>query len=201
MPEKKYYLTEEVRLLLLEKYDGTSNTITKLAQQVGVPRFMIKQWAGKMKITHPSQGEWTQAQIDDLYRYLHKIPLSELAVKINRSVAAIRLKCVKLGISKTTQGGYTLSTLAEALGCSHHRVEHWISTGKMRASRRNTERRERDYYCISDAAVRDFIRRYPLEIDPTKADWLWLVDVLAGGENGLGELTIVKGEKDVELPA
>lgn len=45
-----------------------------------------------------------------------------------------------------------------------------------------------DIYFIRDKWVRDFILAYIAEIDIRKVDKYWFVDLLAGGNIGLGPL-------------
>lgn len=82
--------------------------------------------------------------------------------------------------------------LCLGLGCDHHTVERWLQKGWLKGTKRHTER-TRDMWYFTDQSIRDFVRKHPNEIDPRRADWLWLVDVLVGG---LGELSAERGERD-----
>jgi hypothetical protein len=78
--------------------------------------------------------------------------------------------------------GHTTASLAEALGVDMATVRNWIMQGWLPG------KKSREDYYFSDKDVRAFIVRYPQMIKPTEDNWLWLVDILAGGEHGIGEL-------------
>jgi hypothetical protein len=59
---------------------------------------------------------------------------------------------------------------------------HWVTKrikdGKLKASRRHTDREKGDYSLISDRAVVQFICENPYEVDLRKVDRLWFMDLM-----------------------
>lgn len=191
---QKYLLDEPGRRLILAKYDGRKETIEELAEMLCVPRWKVRRWASDLGLARSRDPRWTQDEIAYLERYLHLQSLDTIAKKLRRTKTAVRLKAKRLGINKCYQEGYTLRGLCLGLGCDHHKIRKWIEKGWLKGRRRGTEREANDCWYFSDAAIRDLVRHHPEEIDPRRADWLWLVDILLG-EKGLGELASIRGER------
>jgi hypothetical protein len=191
----KYRLSPEGRRLLIERYDGRSSTLDYLCCELKVPRNIVKDWAGRLGLTRTSNMAWSDKEVAYLERFLPTMSMADLAEKLGRSVLAIRRKGSELGISKDFTEGYTRNSLSKALGVSCHTIDKWIDCGWLRARPRKTQQ-SHDHWFISDAAVREFIVKHPLAIDPARADWLWLVDVLAGG---IGNLAARERDHDPEM--
>lgn len=190
---QKYVLDERGRRLMLDVYDGTTEKIDWLAYQLHVPRGRVKKWASELGLTWQARNPpWTPEDEKYLERNLHKQSVADIAKNLGRTKTAVKLKAKRLGINKTLQEGYTMRSLCLGLGCDHHKVERWLEKGWLKGRRRGTERVERqggDVWLFTNAALRRFIADHPNEIDPRRADWLWLVDVLLGGDNyGIGSL-------------
>jgi hypothetical protein len=188
-----YVLDDVGRRLLIEQYDGKTETIDHLMRTHftprGIPRSRVKAWACQLGLARQKEPRWTNKDLAYIERHLHKKSLGVIAKHLKRTKIAVQLKAKQLGVSKT-QEGYTMRGLMMGLGVTNHRrIELWIKQGWIRASRRQTENSACDYWYFSDAGIRDFIKNHPEEVDPRRADWLWLVDVLLGGDMGIGSLT------------
>lgn len=193
---QKYYLDEPGRRLLLAKYDGRTETINELARLLHVPRWKVKKWGSDFGLARQKEPPWTPEDEAYLERNMHSQSLAKIAQHLGRTKVAVKLKAKRLGVNKMLQEGYTLSGLCQGLGVDHHKAHQWIENGWIKARKRHTER-PRDVWYFTDDAIRNFIAAHPLEIDPRKADWLWLVDILlSGGQKGLGELAIPDKEKE-----
>lgn len=190
---QKYFLDEPGRRLLLARYDGKSDTITELAKRLAVPRDAVQYWAREMGLTRQRGPRWTPEDEDYLRRNLHRSSLGAIAKKLGRTQTAVKLKAKRLGVNKCGQEGYTMRGLCMGLGCSHHTVLKWLEKGWIKGRHRHTERANHDVWCFSDDAIRKFVKQHPQEVDPRRADWLWLVDILTGG---LGELDTEYGESE-----
>ena len=187
---QRYSLDEPGRRLLLACYDGRSATITDLARRLAVPRWKVIRWANDLGLARGKAPRWTAAEDTYIETYAHQSSIVAIATHLGRTPTAVRIRMKRfLGIAKSSNG-YTLRRLCACLGCDHHKVERWIAAGWLRGERRHSERTALgDIWYFSDAAVRALIVEHPQEIDPRRADWLWLVDILAGGYNGLGALS------------
>lgn len=186
---QKYVLDDVGRRLLIDRYDGRKATLDDLMHRHftprGIPRQKVKHWASALGLARQKEPAWTPDEIAYLEKYLHKSSLRDIGKHLGRTAVAVRLKAKRLGINKCHQEGYTMRGLMEGLGITnHHRVLLWIDKGWLKGHKRQTERTH-DVWYFSDAAIRKFVKEHPNEIDPRRADWLWLVDVLVG----LGSLT------------
>lgn len=189
---QKYVLDKPGRRLILARYDGTSKVIDELMQHFpGYPRYIIKKWGRELGLARQKEPRWTEHEITYLEHNLYKKRLGDIAKHLRRTETAVRLKAKRLGMNKT-QEGYTMRGLCLGLGIDHHKVEKWLANGWIKARRRGSDRTPEqggDIWYFSDKAIKDFIRHHPEEIDPRRADWLWLVDILVGGDyGGIGAL-------------
>ena len=99
-----------------------------------------------------------------------------IARRLQRSVTAVQLKAKRLGLRKR-DGAFTARAVALGFGIDDHVVLRWISSGMLKAQRRNSQR-ERDMHFISDRALREFVSKHPLEFDMRRVDQLWFIDLL-----------------------
>lgn len=178
---KKYVLDEPGRRLLLARYDGKTSTITELVNHFKVPRWVVLRWAGDLGLARQKEPPWSKQDIRYLETWLHRKSIAKIAAHLGRTQIAVRLKAKRLGIRKSSEG-YTMVALCLGLGCDHHKVQKWIANGWLKGARRETERtREQggDFWCFSDAAIRRLIVEHPTEIDPRRADWVWVVALLS----------------------
>jgi transposase len=136
--------------------------------------------------------QWTTEDIFYLESKIHIMSMDDLCARLNRTEASIIQKAQQLGINKISEG-YSLNALVAGFGVHHKTIERWIDKGWLKGKRRQTER-ERDIWYFSDTNVRDFVKRHPEEVNPTKTDWIWLVDVLCGGIGELGSNRIKSKE-------
>jgi transposase-like protein len=191
---QKYAMTDEQRALLIQMYDSKSATITYLAETFNVPRFTIRIWASQLGIANKGRREWSQKDLEYLATHYCTMAVEDIALKLHRSVTAIRRKASDLGINKLSDG-YTVQSLREAFGCTTYTIQKWIDLGWLKAKKRKSERKENsDYWFISDDSVRSFIKDHWNEIDQHKVYWPWLRDMVFGGEKGLGSLVEPRGQ-------
>lgn len=180
---QKWVLDAPGRQLILARYDGRTATIDELARRLGVPRYVVKRWGRELGLARQKEARWTPDEDSYLEEHLHRLSLAAIATHLGRTKNAVTLRAQRhLGISKGYEG-YTLCGLCAALGCDHHKVERWLRAGWLRGTRRQSERTPQqggDMWLFTDGAVRAFVREHPQEVDPRRADWVWLVDVLTG---------------------
>jgi hypothetical protein len=65
-----------------------------------------------------------------------------------------------------------------------HKITYWINRKMLVATRRGTARSESqggDTYWITHRAVREFVLRYPDEIDLRKVEKWWFLDLVTAG--------------------
>lgn len=199
---QKWVLDEHSRRLLIAKYDGLPTTIDELEKKLHVPRWIIKKWAGQLGLAKQKEPRWSPEDVAFLEHNLHKKSIADIAQQLGRTKTAVKLKAKRLGINKTLQEGYTMRGLCLGLGCDHHKVQKWLEKGWLVGKRRQTERGENqggDVWYFTDRSIRQFIMHHPHEIDQRRIDWLWVVDILAGGDfYGLGTLSKDYGQSEKE---
>ena len=178
MSKKKYFFDEASDHLINECYDSRTETIDRLSQRLGFPRWVIKRRAQTLGLARTKEKPWSEKEIAYLEANLHRLSLAVLARKLGRTVTAVALKAKRLGIKKSDEG-YTVRSLAQAFGVDDHKVMRWVKLGILKASRRNSGR-PHDMYFIPDREVRRFICTYPTEFDLRKVDQVWFIDLLAG---------------------
>lgn len=184
-PNQKYFLSDSGREILIKHYNGEHETTQMLVRCLGVPRHVIYRWARELGIKQRKTRTWTKEEIFYLESKLHIVSMDDLCTCLDRTEASIIQKAQQLGLSKMHEG-YTMNALAAGFGVHYDTVERWVEKGWLKGKRRQTRRTYKgDIWYFSDANVREFVKRHPEHVDPRKADWLWLVDVLCGG---LGEL-------------
>lgn len=185
---QKYVLDEPGRRLILATYDSSPGCVSELQRRLGVPRRVVLKWAHELGVARTNERRWTPEEIQYLEKHLHRTKLENIAKHLGRTKVAVKRKATKLGLRKMTEG-YTMTALCEGLGCLPGRAKLWIEKGWLKGSRRHTDRTTNgDVWMFTDKAIRDFIIAHPGEINPRKMDWLWIVDILAGGRDGIGNL-------------
>ena len=178
MSWKKYLFDEASDRLINECYDGCTETIDRLSQRLGFPRWVIKRRAQALGLARAKEKPWSEKEITYLETNLHRLSVAVLAKKLGRSVTGVALKAKRLGIKKSDEG-YTARSLAQAFGIDDHKIVRWVELGLMHASRRNSER-PNDMYLIPDREVKRFVCTYPTEFDLKRVEQVWFIDLLAG---------------------
>ena len=181
MPQKKWFSNDITDGFLRRLYDPTvRGRSQEIAVRLKVPRWAVNRRAAALGLSRPKDRPWSAEDEAYVEASFHHTSVKTLARKLGRSPTAVQLKAKRLGLRKYDEG-YTALSLAEALGVDPHWVMARIRSGKLRASRRHTERtREQggDSWLITDEAVVKFLRDHPYDIDLRKVDSLWFMDLI-----------------------
>ncbi len=207
-PNQKYVLDAQGRRLIEERYDGHPRTMDALMRDYftprGIPREIVRTWARRLGKARPATHRpWTPKELAELEAFYARTDVDRLASRLGRSRLAVELKARELGLSKLSEG-FTKADLSESLSVGHSTIDRWVTCGWLKGSHRKTQRTAAqggDLWYFTAGAVRDFICKHPLEIRPqrlTAEGWLWLVDILCGRENGLGELARMREDNEDE---
>ncbi len=172
MANKKYFLDDYGRKLILERYDSTPKCITELQRTLGVPRGMIHKWAAALGVTRRIDRRWTDAEHAYIAQHCTSQSPAQIAEHLGRSRIAIQTKMRSLGLDSTD--GYTLNDVREGLGCCHATSIRWVKQGKLKGTRRSFDETTWNF---TDAQIRDFLRKHPEEIDLSRVDKLWFLDI------------------------
>jgi len=187
---QKYTLDERGRRLINNLYDGTTERTDMIQREMpGIPRKIIQQWAGDMGKTK-SRGHWTPKEEQYLRNNFAFMSQRKLQQALKKDRVTIQRKAAQLGLTgrqDPSHQTYTMTELMEVLGMQNdYTVRKWVTRGWLKGKKRkNADHQE--VWDFRPKDIRDFIIGHPNEISPQKADWLWLVDILAGNE-GVGNL-------------
>ncbi|MFW6148141.1 MAG: hypothetical protein ACOC6B_07110 [Thermodesulfobacteriota bacterium] len=192
----KWIITPEIHELIKQVYKTSSGNgeVKALAKRLRYPRWKISRyalsqgWVARQK----KEKEWCEEELAVLERNAHlSLPRIQARLKAHgyhRTEQGISLKRKRMRLL-TSLDGQSATSLAECLGVDTHVITKAIHSGRLKAKKRETARTKKqggDIYFIRDKHVRDYIIDNLHEIDIRKVDKWWFVDILAGGEYGLG---------------
>lgn len=192
---QKYFWTAELDDLMRRTYDGRGETIDRLVQRTGFPRFAVRNRAQVLGLARSKEPRWTPEQDDWLRANVTRRSWKAIAKQLGRTVCAVKLRAKRLSTSKTAgDETFTGHAVAQILGTDDGKVRRWIAAGLLPATRRGTERtggRNGDFYRITPNDLRTFILRYPQELDLRRVEGsgykATFLDVVAGRtKNGTG---------------
>jgi hypothetical protein len=133
---------------------------------------------------YPPERKWSNKEIRLLQRFARYSPETirrkMLMFGFKRSTTAILLKKKRLRLAKNLEG-YSASQVALGFGIDSHCVTRWIREGYLKATRRGTDRTEKqggDMWWVEEADLRNFIIRNLSLIDFRKVEKYWIVDIL-----------------------
>jgi len=193
--KRKYEFTPLIDDLIRRAYRqyrvyGNRQAISRCARKVEIPSWKIRRRALDLGLTRTKEPLWSDAEVAQLERWGHLtdavIQRKLKAAGFNRSIAGIHLKLRRLRIRQNLDG-YSAHSLSEAFGVDSHKVVLWIHRKMLRATRRGTDRTEAqggDSYWITHNAAREFVYRYPDQIDLARVEKLWFLDLVSGGRIG-----------------
>jgi hypothetical protein len=187
----KWKITDEMhaRIEKVYKTDSGNGQVAALAKALKLPRWKITRyaqgngWVPRGKKSPP----WTEEEelcLQRLARYSPGVIQRKMKERgYDRTINAIVLKLNRTSARQNIEG-HSSRDVARCLGVDDHFVARAIRTGKLRATRRGTDRSERqggDQWYILNGAIREYIVENINEIDIRKVDKHWFVDLLAGG--------------------
>lgn len=187
---QKYVLDEPGRNLMKAvygnpQYGSVSQSIDYLVERLGVPRHVIKNWGQDMGLARIKERNWTPEELAYLEKYYQKpagkrAAIADIAKHLGRTITSVRIKAKRMKYHRETGDAYTIRGLADALGCDPHKIQRWIDNKWLYAPRDKS--REDGRRAIQAHEIRLFILRHPHEVDPRRADWLWLLTILVGNK-------------------
>lgn len=183
---QKYVLDDRGRRLLLDLYNGSTENTTKLEHLLSAPRPVIKRWARELGVGRQKAPNWTPEEILYLQTNIRRKGLDEMAKHLGRTKTSIRIKARRLSLSLVNTDGYTMLDIRLALGNDTKTIQKWMEKGWLQGKRQGKNSHN---WRFTNKNIRDFVIAHPNEIDNRRMDWLWMVDLLVGGNDyGLGSL-------------
>ena len=180
--------TEAEREYVRQNYLGTHESRNHIANHLGVSPHAVTGQIAKMGIAKRSDRRpWDEAQDERLRELGPQHAVTLIAKRMDRSVNSITVRMKRLGIHRRDRfGWYTLREACEILGKEHKWLEKRLDNGVIKATRhtlpdeKNPAARDRYTWHITEAALRDFIRRFPQDLDGRNVDLITMVDLFAG---------------------
>ncbi len=158
------------------------------AAKLGWPHHVVKKRGAALGLTRTSDNKpWSESEERILTANAHhgdeyiRKRLAEAG--FHRTIAGIHLKCKRDRI-KSNLDGFSGLQLAEAMGIDSHKVTAWIVKGFLKAERREMDRKPQqggNPWWIHRREVRDFLFKYPDEVDLKKVEKWWFLDLITDG--------------------
>lgn len=180
-------IDEKIRHAYFRQRSGDRRALAAVRSDIGWSKSAVVRRGAELCVTRAKERPWCRAEEEILERFGHLTATSiqrQLARGgFQRSRAAVQLKVTRLRI-KGNLDGYSANSLAAGLGVDTHKVCTWIRRGLLRADRRRTARsaEQGDAWWIPLSSVRKFVLRAPEEIDLSRVEKLWFLDIVTGGK-------------------
>jgi len=183
--------TEEIDRQITTAYQkyrmGDRSALAFLSAKLKWPRYAICKRGAELGLARTKEHSWTCAEESVLIKFGHlswtgiQKKLSDAGYK--RTVAAISLKSIRLKV-KQNLDGYSANSLALGFGVDVHKILTWIQRGLLHAERRGTARTKEqggDTWWIERRQVKSFVLRNPEEVDLTRVEKFWFLDLITNG--------------------
>jgi len=180
--------TEEERQIIRRDYRHTFASKQELATRLGVSPFGVAGQVAYMGIARrddrrPWSPEEKERVVDLIQRYCPR----RVARLMHRSLNSVVVKSKRLGASRRIRNGwFTKAEVCQILGMGHKWVQRRIDSGVLVASHHSEHRPSQNggsTWHIEEKAIKDFLRRYPEELNGRNVDLPMIVDILAGISN------------------
>lgn len=169
--------------------------VSALAKKIGVPRTKVTNTARahgwvKKKRCSDYRYHWVEKELEIVQSMPDHAPISiQRRLKkygFTRSISGIEIQRTKLRVVANRKG-VSAQDLAMCMGLDDHCVLALIRTKKLVATRAPGYEGPRVRYVIKAKDIRRYIIEYLPEVDITKCDKYWLVDILTEGKMGVSE--------------
>ena len=171
--------------IVRREYAGSNSSAQAIAHKIGVSLFAVKGQVQKMglaKIT--DRRKWSADEDNRLRELLDVHPPIQVARRMKRSVNSIVVRSKRLQISRRDRSGwYSKREVCDILGVGHKWVQRRIDDGSLPASSHYGGPVQQNGACmwhIKEGGLREFIRRYPQELNGRNVDLIAVVDILVG---------------------
>lgn len=168
---------ERVDALVRELYVSVPYAARRIASECGVTQKYVLARVHQAGLSRPYR-KWTVPEIEYVKKHEARISAGVMARKLKRSRNDI-YRIIRHYCHGSNGSGYTAAAVACALGVAQETVIRHIALGTMKA-RKKMGNGKGDLWMMYDEDVRDFLRRHPLAWNLSRADQLWVIDILAG---------------------
>lgn len=180
--------TAEEREIVRRDYRHTIASRQELATRLGVSPFGIAGQVATMGIARrDDRRPWSPKEKEVLAELIHRYCPRRVAKLMHRSLNSVVVKSKRLGESRLIRDGwFTKAEVCQILGMGHKWVQRRIDSGSLVASYHSEHGPSQNGGCtwhIEEKALKDFLRRYPEELNGRNVDLIMVVDILAGITN------------------
>ena len=177
--------TQQERDFIRLYYRGTNESRRYIANVLKVTEYAVAGQVARMGLCkRTDRTKWTPDEDEQLRTLLPKYPVSKVAKIMHRSVNAVYIRAKRLQMScRDRDDWYTLQEVAEILGMDKRWVKKRIDIGALKAGANYEHKRTDGYtttYRIRRGDLKNFIRRYPDELNAVNVDLIAVVDLLSG---------------------
>ena len=166
-------------------YEGTHASRDAIALRLGVTPYAVASRVSKLglaKIT--DRQRWDPDQDERLRELLEKHPPDRVAKIMKRSVNSVTMRARRIGASRRDRfGWYTMAEVCQILGSDHKWVRRRIDDGSLKASWHHghePQKTGQGAWHIDQSDLKDFLRRYPEQLNGRNVDLVAVVEILAG---------------------
>lgn len=147
-------------------------------------RHRIAHRAKELGMARTREPPWSAAETSYLEHSIGRFPAKRIAKKLGRSEHAVLMRCARLGLSRRDRDFFTRNSLALVLGMDQHRISAIVKAGRLRATVWDKESpgvgpTGAPIMRITEAAVVEWLRRFPQDLDIHRVDNVWFKDFLA----------------------
>jgi hypothetical protein len=173
----KYWEEHEKEYIRLH-YKGTDASKLDMAKALGRTRGSVDHCVRMMGLQKYRCNLWKPSDDEYLKENVGRYSVQIIANRLHRSPNAvvIRLKMLKLH-RRNKDGWYSTKEIADIFGCSAGHVRGLIESGKLIAERHGIGGAG-NMWEVRRAAAKNFICRYPDELQNRNVDILQFVDIL-----------------------
>ena len=180
--------TDQERDYVRANYEGTHDSRDVIARTLNVSPFAVSGQIAKMGLSKRTDRKpWTKEADDTLRELVPTLSVHQIANRMNRSENSVTVRLKRLRLHRRDRAGwFTMREVTEILCKDHKWIRKRIESGALKATRhtlpesRNPAIEDRHTWHIAEADLRDFILRYPQDLDARNVDLITIVHLLAG---------------------
>ncbi len=191
---KKHTWTEEEREIVRRDYSYTGESCREIAKHLSktgdiVTPLGVRGQVSAMGIAKRSDyaRSWTPKEDERLIELMGTFCPRRVARIMHRSINSVVVRSKRLGCSRRVRNGwYCKREVCEIFGMGHKWVQRRIDSGVLKATYHYEHRPSQlggSSWHIEEKDLRDFIRRYPQELNGRNVDLIAIVDIIAGVVN------------------
>ena len=183
----KHIITPEIHNAIFQLYSQDTQPLKadfeRFSKRYSIPRWKITRYAmtqGWSNQRYRIRRDWTEEELRILERNARYSPdtirrkLEQAGYK--RTYTSIQVKRKRMHYLQNLNG-QSANSLAQCLGMTPNTVIRHIKAGRLKATKRGTERPD-DMWHIKDSSIRKFIINNVDDIDLRKVDKYWFIDLL-----------------------